>query len=151
MTPSDIKPKILSVKEFRLEFNIPDSALSVGKYENGHYGWQAKLSDGSILRGPVSQKLLSKGEDATAAFVKYFWDEEGEPLNAPVWVLQIRPTQAQIEKTFALCQLLNLLNDKKKILFGEKWRRLYLSEFKAIFPFPKRMASYAIFRPQVMN
>lgn len=145
MTQSDLKPQILSVKEFRLEFNIPDSALSVGKYENGHYGWQAKLSDGSILRGPVSQKLLSKGEDATAAFVKYFWDEEGEPLNAPVWVLQIRPTQAQIKKTFALCQLLNLLNDKKKILFGEKWRRLYLSEFKAILVDCKKEGAYIDF------
>lgn len=145
MTQSDLKPQILSVKEFRLEFNIPDSALSVGKYENGHYGWQAKLADGSILRGPVSQKLLSKGEDATAALVKYFWDEEGEPLNAPVWVLQIRPTQAQIEKTFALCQLLNLLNDKKKILFGGKWRRLYLSEFKAILVDCKKEGAYIDF------
>lgn len=145
MISKDRLPQILSVKEFRSEFDIPEGGLSIGKYENGNYGWQAKLESNDVLRGPVSQQLLAKGNDSECAFVKYFWGKEGEPLKDPVWVFQIRPSVSQVRRTFALCILLESLNSKKEILFGEKWRPFTLSELKYHLEQCKKDSSYIDF------
>lgn len=144
MTLPDKYPIVLSVREFREEYGI-SGGVGVYHYDNGSYGWQAEADDGSALRGPISKGVLDRADGDELAMVKYHWDKEGQLLEKPIWVLQKRPTQYQVEKTYSLFALLELLNEKKKVLWGEKWKPFKLDELKYQLENCKKDESYVNF------
>lgn len=122
-------PVVLSVGEFREEFDIPQG-IGLYRYDNGNLGWQAEVSDGSILRGPVSKYVVDNSGASDIALVKYYWDKDGQPLKESIWVMQNRPTPRQIEVSYSRFVLLCLINEKKKELWGEKWKPFTLKDLK---------------------